>query len=87
MSAYRTKGRAVVHPLSGPPLQPFCNVDFRNAKELKSQLTTYLRGKWPAPQTILVDTTAQKILINGVERAAYKLVGPAPAKKPVAVEH
>lgn len=87
MSAYRTKQRAVVHPLQGKPLQPFCNLDYRDSRELSAQLTTYLRGHWPAPQKILVDTAARKILINGVERAGYELVAPAPAKKSAAVMH
>ena len=84
---YRTRGRAVVHPLSGKPLQPFCNLDFRDSKELKVQLTTYLRGKYPWAKSILVDTAARKILIDGVERAGYELVGPAPVKAPAAVMH
>ncbi|NVM97803.1 hypothetical protein [Arthrobacter sp. SDTb3-6] len=85
MSSYRTRHRAVVHPLNGKPVQPFANLDYKDSRELVAQLTTYLRGLWPAPQKIQIDVAARKILVNGVERAAYELVAPAAVKKSSAV--
>lgn len=85
--SYRTKKRAIVHPLNGAPLRPWCDLDYRNSSELKAQLTTYLRGFWPLPQKIVVDTAARKILVNGNECAAYELTEPAATKSAMAVMH
>lgn len=87
MSSYRTKQRAVVHPLkSAKAFQPYCNLDYRNDRELRGALVTYMR-QFCGSQQVAVDTASREILVDGEPRYKYELIAPAPVKAPVAVTH
>lgn len=80
MSApYRTKARAVVHPINGAPFKPFADLNYRDNKELTDQLATYAKTKYPRAK-IQVDVSAKQIIVNGRLAAGYSLVDPAPAQ-------
>ncbi len=85
MSSYRTKKRAVVHPLrSAKAFKPYANLEFKDARELKDGLTTYMR-QFLGSQSIAIDTNTRGILVDGEHRYDYELIEPAPAKQPAAV--
>lgn len=82
MAPYRTKQRAVVHPVrSAKAFTPYCNLDYRNKQELKDTLVQYMR-QFCGSQRVEVDTTTRGILIDGEHRYTYELIDPAPVKKP-----
>lgn len=87
MSSYRTKKRAVVHPLrSAKAFQPYCSLDFRNEREMKGQIVQYMRP-FCGQQRVEIDTATRGILVDGEHRYTYELIDPAPAKTAAAVMH
>lgn len=69
----RIKRFAVVQPIGHRPYKERADLHYRDNAELTSQLLTYARSKWPAPQKLAVDVHAKQIIVDGSPRANYSI--------------
>ncbi|MFM9430032.1 hypothetical protein [Arthrobacter sp. MP_2.3] len=69
----RVKRFAIVHPVGHRPYRDRAELNYRDNKELASQLATYARSKWPVPQQISVDIHSAQILVDGRHRANFSI--------------